>query len=265
MESRRLPEDPLLAGAFAPARSAEPSDAEVAAVLTRAPAPPSGVGRRVRPPRLLVPALAAIALVLAAAYAAPPTRAAIDEAVTGVVGVFDGWGSGDPASAPGRALGESEEAPGYFRIGAWSKLHEPRVIAETGGYRLYAYRESSGTIGFDLGDTGFGMGGYSAADFHRGICFLGPGTTDDTDPRGPRPFFGVTGTGAQAVRLDYADGGSESAAADEGGFVLLIDRAREPVAVTALDASGDPLAREPLGSREGPRGPEPSSDPASYC
>jgi hypothetical protein len=265
MESRRLPEDPLLAGAFAPARSAEPSDAEVAAVLTRATAPPPRLGRRRPVPRLLAPGLVAIAVFLAAAYAAPPTRAAIDGAVAGVVGVFDGWGSGDPASAPGRAVGKGEKAPGYFRSGAWSKLHEPRVIAETGGYRLYAYRESSGAIGFDLGDTGVGMGGYSAADFRSGICFLGPGTTDDTGPRGPRPFFGVAGGRAHAVRLDYADGGSETAAADQGGFVLLIDRAREPVAVTALDAGGDPLAREPLGSREGPHGPEPVAPPRSYC
>lgn len=267
MDSHRLPEDALLAGAFAPARGAEPSDHEVAEVLMRASAPPPTVARRRRVPRLLAPALVAIAVVLAAAYAAAPTRAAIDEAVAVVTGVFDGWGSGNPASAPGRALRNGEEAPGYFRSGAWSELHvrDPRVIAEAGGYRLYAYRESGGAIGFDLGDTGVGMGGYSAADFDRGICFLGPGSTDDTDPRGPRPFFGVAGHGTQAVRLDYADGGSETAAADGGGFVLLVDRGREPAAVTALGAGGDPLAREALGSRNGPGGPEPVAAPESYC
>jgi hypothetical protein len=233
----------LLLGAFAPARSLEPSPAEVAAVLRRAAGGPPAPGRRAGRGRSrgMAAALASLLLLLGVAYAVPPTRAAIDDAAESIGGIFDGWGSGDSGGGPGRALGSDEPAPNYFREGAWSEVHvqDPRVIAEAGGYRLFAYRERNGTIGFDLGDTGVGMGGYHASDFDgRAICLLGPGTTDDTDPTGPRPFFGVTAPDVGKVELGFASGPSETVDVEGGGFVLLLDRGREPTTIAALDADG---------------------------
>jgi hypothetical protein len=200
--------------------------------------------------------VAALLLLAGVAYAVPPTRAAIDAAAEGIGGIFDGWGSGESGEAPGRALGAGESAPNYFREGAWSEVHvqDPRVIAEAGGYRLYAYRERGGTIGFDLGDTGVGMGGYHASDFDgRGICLLGPGTTDDTAPHGPRPYFGVSAPDVRKVELGFASGPGEEVAVGGGGFVLLFDRSREPTTITAFDAAGDEMGTAAIG--EG----------ASYC
>lgn len=237
-------DETLLRRALAPARSLEPSPAEVAAVLRRAAGAPPAFAAR--PPRgwgrLAAPALAALLLLGGVVYAVPPTRAAIDAAAGGIGGIFDGWGSGDTGAAPGRALGGGEPAPGYLREGAWSEAHvqDPRVIAEAGGYRLYAYRERSGTIGFDLGDTGVGMGGYRASDFDgRGICLLGPGTTDDTDPNGPRPYFGVAAPDVRKLGLGFASGPNQEVGVGGGGFVLLLDRSREPTSITAFDAAGD--------------------------
>jgi hypothetical protein len=246
-------DETLLSDALAPARSLEPTETEVAAVLTRAAA-----GRAAfhlspaRPPARL--AVAALALVLLAgiAYAVPPTRAAIDAAAAGVGGIFDNWGSGASGSAPGRPLGTGEPAPGYLREGAWSQAHaqDPRVIAEAGGYRLYAYRERSGDIGFDLGNTGVGMGGYTPADFDgRPICLLGPGTIDDTDPHGPRPYFGVSAPTARKLVLTFAHGPTETVGIPGGGFVLLFDPSREPTTITALDTAGQVLGQATLEAR----------------
>lgn len=246
------PEETLLRGAFAPARRLEPADSEVATVLARAAGPAPRLGRRAGHNRARAATLAILAILIAAAYAVPPTRAAINDAVDGVAGIFDGWGSGNNAHAPGRAVQSDEPAPDYFFGKHWA---DPRVIGEAGGYELFAYRERSGTIGFDLGDTGVGMGGYRSSDFHRPLCFLGPGTTDDTDPNGPLPYFGIVSPSAAAVELSYADGSRQRWAVGGGGFVVLLDRSRAPASVTALDAEGEALGSESLTS----------TDAASYC
>jgi hypothetical protein len=244
----------LLRRSFAAVRRLEPTDAEVAAVLARAAGRPPAFARpagRDRA-RFLVPALAALLLLLGASYAVPPTRAAIDAAAAGVSGIFDGWGSdGSAGTAPGRALGPDEAAPNYFREGAWSEAHvqDPRVIASAGGYELYAYRERNGSIGFDLGDTGVGMGGYSAADFDgRGICLLGPGSMRGPDEHGHIPYFGVSSPAVRSLELEYADGSTErSEVPSGGGFVLLTVPSRHPLAVTAFDAGGEELGRATIG------------------
>jgi hypothetical protein len=263
--------DTLLRDALAPARRLEPEQSEVVAVLlrvgTRGAATASPGGRR-RATRALAPALAAALVLVAAAYAVPPTRAAIDDAVGGVAGVFDGWVSGDEAAAPGRAVEPGEPAPSYFNEGSWSSVHinDPRVIAEAGGYELFAYKERSGTIGFDLGDTGFGMGGFVAADFRHPLCVLGPGTTNDTDPQGPIPYFGITSPEAGRVEVSYTEGSPEEEPAGEGGFVALLDRGREPVAITAYDTGGKELGRVQLHFVAGIGGrPEPAAPSSAFC
>jgi hypothetical protein len=259
--------DALLRGAFAPARALEPNAAEVAAVLVRVKtgATPARSHRGTR--RALVPALAALLVLLAAAYAVPPTRAAIDDAVGGVAGAFDGWVSGDEAVAPGRAVRPGEPAPRYFDEGTWSEVHvnDPRVIAEAGGYELFAFKERGGGIGFDLGDTGIGMGGFDPADFRRPLCVLGAGTTEDTDPDGPIPYFGVTAPNAAGVELAYDEGPPETRPVGEGGFVVLVDRSREPVKLTVYDKAGSVLGSVPLSFHKGVGGPEPSAAASAFC
>jgi hypothetical protein len=140
------------------------------------------------------------------------------------------------------------------------------VIAEAGGYELFAYKEQSGTIGFDLGDTGFGMGGFAAADFRHPLCVLGPGTTNDTDPQGPIPYFGITSPEARRVEVSYTDGAPEDEPAGEGGFVVLLDRGREPTAITAYDTGGTELGRVPLHFVAGIGGrPEPAGPSSAFC
>jgi hypothetical protein len=247
MEFATTEQDALLREAFSAARTLEPSDSEVARVLLRAADRPrvGKRGARRGGAHLVAPALATLAILVAVAYAVPPTRAAIDYAVGGVAGIFDGWGSGRDSEAPGRAVTPDESAPSYFRDYPWATthVHDPRVIAASDGYKLFAYRERSGSIGFDLGDTGVGMGGYAAADFRRPLCLLGPGTTADTDPRGPVPFFGVAAPAARTVAATYSDGSTQTADVGEGGFVILVDRSLRLASISAFDAAGNELGR----------------------
>src|SRR4051794_2217270 len=134
-------DETAIRAAFEPARSLEPTDAEVALVLSRA----RRAGRRRPAWRRLAPALAATAVLLAGAgyVAAPPIRAAIDS----IAGTFSDWIGGDDAGAPGRALSPGEEAPPYFRDPSFAK--DPRVIAEAGGYKLLVARAPGGGLEFD--------------------------------------------------------------------------------------------------------------------
>jgi hypothetical protein len=182
--------------------------------------------------------LAALAL-LASAYAtATPVRAAVQD----VAGTFAGWLGGDRSTAPGRALGDGEHAPAYFRDPAYS---DPRVIAEADGYKLYAARVAGGGVEFDLGDTGVGLGEVSASVFRdRAIYVLGPGAMRNADEHGHVPLFGITAGTVKSVRLTYESGPPRRVAAASGGFVLLAEPDRGPRAVVALDADGRELGRQ---------------------
>ncbi len=125
-------------------------------------------------------AAAAVVLVLGSGYVAvPPLRAAVDD----VAGTFSGWLDGVGGAVPGRPLGAHEQAPDYFRDP--SLTADPRVIAQAGGYKLYAAREADGDrIDFDLGDTGVGLG-FTPDDFRdRTVIVLGPGAMQHADERG---------------------------------------------------------------------------------
>jgi hypothetical protein len=242
--------DTLLHDIFAPARSLEPSEFEVTAVIecisrrSKRPARRSSVGRRA-----MVPALLSVTALLVGAYAVPVTRAAIEDAAGGVTDVFDGWADGDTADIPGRALRAGEAAPVYFRAGAWSRrhVHEPRVIAEAGGYKLYAYRERNGSIGFDLGNTGVAAGGFTAAHFkHRSLFLLGPGAMSGPDERGHIPWFGLAARSVAAVEVHYETGPPLRVDHIDGAFVLLVEPDRDPRQAVATDAAGQVIGRQPF-------------------
>jgi hypothetical protein len=231
--------DSLLEMAFASARSLEPTDAEVARVLTRArsvrrlPARPNW--------RRLAPAiLAALVLLAGGGYAAvPPVRAAIDD----VTNTFDGWLGGDPATAPGRPLGAEDEAPAYFRDPRYTK--DPRVIAEADGYKLFAARAPGGGIEFDLGDTGVGLGETSGDVFRdHALVVLGPGAVQNADEHGHVPLFGITARSVKSVELTYSSGPPLRVDGIDGGFVLLAQPERSPIAVVARGANGDEVGRQ---------------------
>ncbi|HWI95890.1 MAG TPA: hypothetical protein VNS60_07490 [Solirubrobacterales bacterium] len=243
----------LLRAAFAPARQIEPSEAEVARVLARLESgTPRGAGRPRQEAswrRLALSTIAALALLFAGFYAVPGTRAAIENATNGVAASFSAWLGGDSAEAPGVPLKARQEAPFYFQDGSWSRrhVHQPRVIAAAGGYKLFAYIERSGSLGFDLG-TGFGLGGYTAHSFHESaIEVLGPGSMLHTDAHGHVPLFGISARAVKSVRLVYGSGPPLEVDGIDGGFVLLVEPGREPHEVVAYDGNAEVLGRKAIG------------------
>ncbi len=243
-----------LRAAFARARRLEPSEAEVANVLARLePARWRGRWRGRRETgwrRLALPAMAALALLIAVSYAVPGTRAAIEDTADDVAGSFSRWLGGDSASAPGVPLKAHREAPTYFHEGAWSRrhVHEPRVIAAAGGYKLFAYIERSGALGFDLGNTGVGMGGYTARNFrHSALEVLGPGSMQHADAHGHVPLFGISAQAVKSLQLVYDSGSPLEVSGIDGGFVLLVEPGRGPREVVAYGADGDVIGREAIG------------------
>jgi hypothetical protein len=184
---------------------------------------------------------AALLLLGGAIYSVPVTRAALEDAAGGVEGVFSGWLTGDSAEAPGRPAGAGDGGPEYLYDHAYAG--EPRVIAEAGGYKLFAYVEPSGGIGFDLGDTGVGLG-FEADELGREpLHILGPGAMQHADAHGHVPLFGVAARGVTSIELTYETGPPLQVEGVTGGFVLLAEPARGPREVLALDADGEVLGR----------------------
>lgn len=247
-----IEDESLMRAAFAPVRTLEPSEADIARVMARA-ARPARCSSLVRTPnrwrRLAAPGLAALALLAAGAYAVPATRAAIDD----VAGTFAGWLRGEDAAAPGRPLGPDELAPDYFHDPRYAR--DPRVIAEADGYKLYAARQPDGSVEFELGNTGVGLG-FSADSFRdRAVYVLGPGSMENTDEHGHVPLFGVTARSVRSVELTYEQGPPLHVNGVDGGFVLLAEPDRGPQEVVVFDAQGQVVGRQRVddSSDYGPR------------
>jgi hypothetical protein len=233
-------EESSVRAAFAVVRELEPSEEIVACVVaqTRREGERSSrlAGARVRS-RLVVAAAGVLALLAATLYSVPVTRAALEEAGGSVGGVFTGWLGGDSAEAPGRPLGAGEEAPRFLYEGDFAK--DPRVIAEAGGYKLYAFVEPSGGLGYDLGDTGVGGGIPRDQLGDAPLEVLGPGAMQHPDRHGYVPLFGFAARSVESVELTYESGPALRVDGVEGGFVLLAEPRREPREVIALNASGE--------------------------
>jgi len=247
------PDDSLLREVFEPARRIEPSAAEVATVLAR-----SRAGRRALPrltwasrQRQVALAVPILALFVAGLYAVPTTRAAIDHLTGTVEEVFSGYRAGDEAAEPGRPLRATDAAPAYFNDlapGGGKFAREPRVLAEAGGYKLYAYIGSSGGINLDLGDTGFGLGFESAREIGPGaVYFLGPGAMRYADADGHLPLFGLVASTVDSVELVYEQGPPLRVDGIKDGFVLLAEPGREPREIVAYGENGEVVGRKSLG------------------
>jgi hypothetical protein len=246
-------DETLMRAAFAPARTIEPDEAEIARVVARAARPAPRAWSLVRFTagwrRLAAAGLAAVALLAGGAYAVPVTRAAIDD----VAGIFAGWLHGDEAAAPGRPLSPNDPAPDYFHDPRYAL--DARVIAEADGYQLYAALQPDGTVEFDLGNTGVGLG-FSADAFNdRALYVLGPGSMQNADEHGHVPLFGVTARSVRSVELTYEQGPPLRVDGVHGGFVLLAEPTRGPYEVLAFDAHGEVVGRQLVddSSHYGPR------------
>lgn len=208
------------------------------------------VRRRLGAPKLALQALAALAILGAALYSVPSTRAAIEGAGESVGGVFSGWLGGDHAQAPGRPLeaAEAEKLPqGFEYLDDPHAAKEPRVLAEAGGYKLYSYIGSSGSLSFLFGGIGFGMGFPSAAELgDASLHLLDPGARRHADAQGRVPVFGITTRSVSSVELAYESGPPLRVSGVEGGFVLLAEPGRGPTEVVALDAEGREVGRESI-------------------
>lgn len=211
---------------------------------------PGAARRRRGAPRLALQALAALALLGAALYSVPPTRAAIEGAGESVGGVFSGWLGGDSAEAPGKPLeaAEAERLPGGFEY-LYEPAHakEPRVIAEAGGYELYSYIGSDGGLNFLFGGIGFGMGYPSAAELGDApLHLLDTGARRHPDAQGHVPVWGIAARSVGSVELTYESGPPLRVSGVEGGFILLAEPGRGPTEVVALDADGKEIGREAI-------------------
>lgn len=239
--------------AFAPVRDIEPDEDLVARVVARASrrkkASPRFALAPARP-RLALQALAALALLGVALYSVPVTRAAIEGTGKSVGGVFSGWLGGESAEAPGKPLeaAEAERLPqGFEYLEDPHDAKEPRVIAEAGGYELYSYIGSSGSLNFLFGGIGVGLGYPSAAELGDApLHLLDPGARRHADAQGHVPVFGIAVRSVSSVELTYESGPPLRVSGVEGGFILLAEPSRGPVEVIVLDADGKGIGREPI-------------------
>lgn len=234
-------DESLMRAAFAPARTVEPSEAEIARVIARAARPGARRSRARRANgwrRVAAAGLAALVLLVGGAFAVPASRAAIDD----IARAFAGWLRGEDAAAPGRPLGAEELAPDYFHDPSFAG--DPRVIAEADGYKLYAAHLPDGSVDFDLGNTGVGLGFSADAFSDRSLYVLGPGAVENADERGHVPLFGVTARSVRTVALSYEHGPPLRVAGVDGGFVLLAEPDRGPHEVLAFDGEGELVGRQ---------------------
>jgi hypothetical protein len=228
-----------LRDSFAQAREMEPTDAEVQRVLS---IDASGTKRRRRAPALRYAVAAFIALAVASgAYAAPPTRAALDD----VYSAMTGWMSGDDGhSAPGQPLGPDDDAPAWVR----TTRGDQRLVAQSGAAKLYAVRGEDETISFALGGS---VGLADSVDGWRGqlaehkVVMLGPGSFPDgpLDDQARRPLFGLTSPSVERVELRYANGDPSVQDHLAGGFVVLADAQRQPRSLVAFNDAGSEIDR----------------------
>lgn len=235
--------------------------------LARKPARWSGVAR---------PAIAAMLAAVLVVAVVPPVRAALGDLGETLSGYFE---SDDP---PGRPLESSDSPPAWLGGDGYTGQ---RVLASAEGYELYLVREPSGGYGFGLDDS-VGISDSAAGWEHQfarnAMVILGSGTS--VDASGRVPLYGVTAGDVAEVEVRYETEPATMAPAQTGGFVAMIEPARSPTEVVALDRDGEPVQvvgagrfasaggsgssprrdrspREEAQSRLGVGGPVPPDDP----
>jgi hypothetical protein len=200
------------------------------------------------PSRALAVALSVLVLLGAAAYAVPPTRAALDN----LTGTFAGWLAGDESAAPGRAVRPEDEAPD------WVREDGGRVIVAKHGVELYVIRSQTeeGTyLRFALGNAiaiGNTIDGWRGEFEKHAAIVLGPTPFESLgqgwlDERGRFALLGVTARSVERVELRYEHGPPLVETGLDGGFILLADAGRRLHELVAYDQAGQELERVDLG------------------
>lgn len=183
-------------------------------------------------------ALGAMAVLLGGAYAAPPTRAAVESLYEGTLAR---WLTGDEAAAPGQPVSPGDDVPDWLESEtARYGEGDPRVLAEANGEQLVALRQGKNiTLGVaDFSQTS------SIDDLRQELAgqrirLLAPGSFVDNGRHDRRPIFGLTSDRVTRVQLNYADG-SAPAAQDHvnGAFGFTIQTNRRPLSLAGYDKSG---------------------------
>lgn len=209
--------DSRLRAAFAPARTLEPTAAEVARALRP---------RRRRRWPVLVGVVAAITVTGTAATAVEPFRGTLASLLSGDSGRL----------AP--------NAPD------WMRAKDTRVLAENDGAKLFVRREVD-TLHIGL-DGSFGesasIESWAERLGDRKLIVLGPSAPRANDTQ--RPLFGLTARGIARVALTYTRGPATSVSSATGGFALIVDLRRELDELIAYDAAGTVVERKPMGDLE---------------
>lgn len=200
-----------------------------------------GGWHRVRPGRVQGHAVAAlavlVALIAAASYAVPVTRAAVGD-------VYDrlaGWVSGDEAAAPGTPVRAGDDVPTWVA----AEDGEKRVLAEADGERLYVIRDGRKLT---LALNAFGESG-TIDDFRASLAggrirIVGPGHFVANGRHDRRALFGLVSSTVTRIAYTYAAGGrAVTAAGLHGAFGIVIDADRRPGALLGYDAAGRVVAR----------------------
>jgi hypothetical protein len=220
---------------FAWARRLEPTEREVAEVLSR-------LGRsRVRPVRALTVAFASLVLLFGGIVAVPAGRAGVGDALGVLASFFDG------GATPGRSIAAGEQPRWLEDVAAGSA----RILAQSGGERLYAYRTPSGAVCLAFGNHAAECDGdaswwRSLFDRHA-VALFGPAPAASA---GTAVAWGVAAASVRRVELRYADGSTETAAVTNGGFVLQAESTKGPRTIVALDSRGKALESQDVQGRQ---------------
>lgn len=121
----------------------------------------------------------------------------------------------------------------------------PHVLAEAGGAKLLAFRQSGGALCFDVG--GIGICDATERDLfgEQPLALLGP-----TKGRSPGEFelWGLTLASVAAVEVRFA-GAAPVRVETDGAFGLTLNESSPPTTIAALDEQGTVLAELDLAER----------------
>lgn len=212
-------------------------DAEFRARRTRVPKWlwPAG-RRRVAVARGAIATAIAVA-VFGGAYAAPPTRAAIDD----LFSTFADWFAGGESAAPGRAIAPREHVPAWVQ----AEDGEKRVLAEAGGEKLIAIRQGDTlTLALAASATTATIEEWRKSFGDRHVQLVGAGRFLPNGRHDRRPLFGVVSASVARIEFAYADRGASVKEDDvAGAFGIVVDTNRRPSALIGYDANGKSVAR----------------------
>lgn len=222
--------DELLPLAYAAAHDLEPTDRQVAAVVSAAGAPRRG---RVTIRRAAGIGAASLTVATATAFAVPQSR----EAILDAAGAFRDFFTGGSV-APGSPVAPSEDR-GQLNWFSGSDAVTGNVIAQDGDLRIVAYRQrGSGLPCIEWGQSVSEC--RTPAEWtdilRRRTVYLGGPIA--VAPGDRVPIAGIAGDRVASVRIQYADGSSSESVAVEHGFIAYADPARKPQRLLAADSSG---------------------------